>query len=220
MSLGLLGVGIVVSGDLGATDAPLWAYLPRPPACCALRGGTVLGQRIRPAGEGCCRRSRCRPWSTAVLLMGLAGAVGEAGPPADVDFWLAVAWLIVLASLGGYVMYVFVAARQGATVVSTLLFLHAADHDVLGLPDVRHPRDDGRTGRPRRQRRRGVADIGPAPYAATRAAEGPRAHVRDVDHRLDQRPGDPVEDVALRDEQLVDAGCAAGPGRGPARRRR
>jgi drug/metabolite transporter (DMT)-like permease len=29
----------------------------------------------------------------------------------------------VLASLGGYVMYVFVARTQGATVVSTLLFL-------------------------------------------------------------------------------------------------
>ena len=32
-------------------------------------------------------------------------------------------WLIVLASLGGYVMYVHVARTQGATVVSTLLYL-------------------------------------------------------------------------------------------------
>ena len=87
-----------------------------------LAGGTVLGQRIRPP-ESLLQTIMMQAVVTAVLLMGLAGAVGEASPPAAVDFWLAVVWLIVLASLGGYVMYVFVAARQGATVVSTLLFL-------------------------------------------------------------------------------------------------
>ena len=55
--------------------------------------------------------------------MALAVAFGQATPPASVEFWQAVLWLIVLASLGGYVMYVFVARTRGATVVSTLLFL-------------------------------------------------------------------------------------------------
>ena len=39
------------------------------------------------------------------------------------SFWRAVVWLIVLASLGGYVCYVHVTRTQGATVVSTLLYL-------------------------------------------------------------------------------------------------
>src|SRR4029077_20813566 len=60
---------------------------------------------------------------TAVVLMGLAVAFGQATSPASGEFWQAVLWLIVLASLGGYVMYVFVARTRGATVVSTLLFL-------------------------------------------------------------------------------------------------
>jgi drug/metabolite transporter (DMT)-like permease len=43
--------------------------------------------------------------------------------PVDRDFWAAVVWLVVLATLGGYVMYVLVARTQGATMVSTLLYL-------------------------------------------------------------------------------------------------
>jgi drug/metabolite transporter (DMT)-like permease len=43
--------------------------------------------------------------------------------PTSADFWWAVLWLIVLASLGGYVMYVHVARTQGATIVSTMLYL-------------------------------------------------------------------------------------------------
>jgi drug/metabolite transporter (DMT)-like permease len=60
---------------------------------------------------------------TAVVLMALALVLGEATPPATLEFWRAALWLLVLASLGGYVMYVFVARTQGATVVSTLLYL-------------------------------------------------------------------------------------------------
>jgi drug/metabolite transporter (DMT)-like permease len=60
---------------------------------------------------------------TAVLLVGLAVAFGRATVPTSANFWWAVLWLIVLASLGGYVMYVHVARTQGATIVSTLLYL-------------------------------------------------------------------------------------------------
>ncbi len=57
MSLGLLGVAVVVSGDLGVTDAPLWVYLLPTAGMLCLAGGTVLGQRIRPTGEPASRRS-------------------------------------------------------------------------------------------------------------------------------------------------------------------
>jgi drug/metabolite transporter (DMT)-like permease len=60
---------------------------------------------------------------TAVVLMCSAVVTGQASPPTDTGFWFAVLWLMILASLGGYVMYVYVTRTRGATVVSTLLYL-------------------------------------------------------------------------------------------------
>jgi drug/metabolite transporter (DMT)-like permease len=122
MLLGLIGVAAVVSGDLGVTQAPLWAYLLPTAGMLCLASGTVLGRRMRPP-ETLLETIMMQSVVTAALLMAAALAFGQATPPASTEFWRAVAWLIVLASLGGYVMYIFVAERQGATVVSTLLFL-------------------------------------------------------------------------------------------------
>jgi drug/metabolite transporter (DMT)-like permease len=122
MLLGLVGVGVVVSGDLGITDAPLWAYLLPTAGMLGLASGTVLTRRLDPP-ETLFETIMMQSVVSAVALMALAAGFGEAAPPASPDFWRAVVWLIVLASLGGYVMYVFVAERQGATAVSTLLFL-------------------------------------------------------------------------------------------------
>ncbi len=122
MLLGLVGVAVVVSGDLGVTQAPLWVYLMPVAGMLCLASGTVLERRLRPR-ESLLETIMMQSVVTAVLLMALALAFGQATPPASPEFWRAVLWLIVLASLGGYVMYVFVARRRGATVVSTLLFL-------------------------------------------------------------------------------------------------
>ncbi len=122
MALGLIGVGIVVSGDLGVTGAPLWAYLLPTAGMLSLAAGTVLGRRLAPV-ETLFETILMQSVVTAVWLMGLALVFGQAEPPASAAFWQALVWLLVLASLGGYVMYVFVARTQGATVVSTLLFL-------------------------------------------------------------------------------------------------
>ena len=122
MLLDLAGVVIVVSGDLGATHAPWWAYLLPMAGMLCLASGTVLARRLRPR-EDLLQTILMQSVVTAVLLMAGALVSGRAAPPADRDFWAAVAWLVVLASLGGYVMYVFVTKTQGATVVSTLLYL-------------------------------------------------------------------------------------------------
>ncbi len=122
MLLGLVGVGVVVSGDLSLSGAPPWAYLLPTAGMLCLASGTVVGRRIRPT-ESLIETITMQSVVTAVVLMVLAVGFGQAAPPATIEFWRAVAWLIVLASLGGYVLYVFVAAQQGATVVSTLLFL-------------------------------------------------------------------------------------------------
>lgn len=122
MLIGLVGVAIVVSSDLGVTGAPLWAYLLPSAGMLCLASGTVLGRRMQPP-ESLLETIMMQSVVTAVLLMAAAVVFGQARPPASMEFWGAVAWLIVLASLGGYVMYVLVAQSRGATVVSTLLFL-------------------------------------------------------------------------------------------------
>jgi drug/metabolite transporter (DMT)-like permease len=122
MLLGLAGVVVVVSGDLGSTDTALWTYLLPTAGMLCLASGTVLARRLRPP-ENLLQTIMMQSVVTAVLIMGAALMSGQAAPPADWDFWAAVAWLIVLASLGGYVMYVFVNKTEGATVVSTLLYL-------------------------------------------------------------------------------------------------
>jgi len=120
--LGLAGVVVVVSGDLGVAEAAWWAYLLPTAGMLCLACGTVLTRRLDPS-ESLFQTITMQAVVAGVVLMGAAAATGQAAPPADPDFWAAVAWLVVLASLGGYVMYVFVTRTQGATVVSTLLYL-------------------------------------------------------------------------------------------------
>jgi drug/metabolite transporter (DMT)-like permease len=122
MALGLVGVAIVVSGDLAVSGAPLWAYLLPTAGMLCLTSGTVLARRLA-APEGVLETVMMQAVVTAVVLVALAFATGRATVPTDRDFWAAVLWLIVLASLGGYGIYVHVARTQGATVVSTLLYL-------------------------------------------------------------------------------------------------
>ncbi len=122
MVLGLLGVVIVVSGDLGGSRAPMWVYLLPTAGMLSLAAGTVLARRLRPR-EGLFETIMMQSVVTAVLMMVPAVVTGQGAPPADRNFWAALVWLVVLASLGGYVMYMFVNNTQGATVVSTLLYL-------------------------------------------------------------------------------------------------
>ena len=43
--------------------------------------------------------------------------------PAELDFWLAVLWLVFLSTLGGYALFQYVTRTRGATVASVLLYL-------------------------------------------------------------------------------------------------
>ncbi len=122
MLLGLAGVAIVVSGDVSVGHAPPWAYLLPVAGMLSLTTGTVLTRRLRPP-EGVLQTIMMQSIVAAVVLDVAAVVARQSTVPTTWGFWRAVAWLIVLASLGGYVMYVHVARTQGATVVSTLLYL-------------------------------------------------------------------------------------------------
>ena len=55
--------------------------------------------------------------------MAAAVLTGQAAPGPGPDFWAAVAWLVFLSTLCGYVLFVFVTRTRGATVASVLLYL-------------------------------------------------------------------------------------------------
>jgi drug/metabolite transporter (DMT)-like permease len=120
--LGLTGVAVVVSGDVSVGHAAAWAYLLPVAGMLSLSTGTVLSRRLRPP-DGVLQTIMMQSVVAAVVLDVAATATRQATVPRTWDFWRAVVWLIVLASLGGYVMYVHVAHTLGATVVSTLLYL-------------------------------------------------------------------------------------------------
>jgi drug/metabolite transporter (DMT)-like permease len=122
MAVGLLGVLVVVSGDLRTHGASAWAFAYPLVGMLSLATGTVLTRRVRPA-ETILQSITMQSVVTAVVTMALAALTGQAAPPTDIHAWTAILWLLVLASVGGYGLYVFVTRTLGATTVSTLLYL-------------------------------------------------------------------------------------------------
>src|SRR5919108_4278440 len=62
----------------------------------------------------------------------MAVAGGAVAPPADPTFWIAVAWLVVFATFGGYGLYWIALRRSGVTTVNALMFLMAPTTAVWG----------------------------------------------------------------------------------------
>jgi drug/metabolite transporter (DMT)-like permease len=122
MVLGMAGVVVVVSGGLDAGAAPWWAYLFPAAGMLSLATGTVLTQRLRPS-ETLLQSITMQSVVAGVTLMSAALVTGQAAPVAEPDFWAAVAWLVFLSTLCGYVLFVFVTRTRGATVASVLLYL-------------------------------------------------------------------------------------------------
>lgn len=123
--VGLVGVVVVVSGDLGVGRVPLWAFGLPVVAMLALSAGTVT-QQLLEAPEPPLVAVTMQACVCAVafwVVAALGGGPGGLVPPAETDFWGAVGWLVVLSSLGGYGTYVLLTGRRGAAYVSTLLYL-------------------------------------------------------------------------------------------------
>ena len=116
------GVLLVVSGDVGGGTAAPLAYLLPVVALLGLTSGTVLERRWRP-DVPLVSSLAVQTAVGAVGFAAVAGFRGEVAPPMTDGFWLAMAWLVVLAALGGYGSYLLVVRRSGATRASTLLFL-------------------------------------------------------------------------------------------------
>jgi drug/metabolite transporter (DMT)-like permease len=123
LTVGLAGVGLVVSGDLGARPGvPPWAYALPVGAMLSLVTATLFERRTRPS-VGVIEALAIQATISAVVLTAMAAATNTLTPPADPTFWVAIAILIVLAMFGGYGLYWVNLARSGIARVSALLYL-------------------------------------------------------------------------------------------------
>ncbi|MFL1377740.1 DMT family transporter [Nocardiopsis protaetiae] len=123
LALGLAGVGLVVGADLRAPGAaPWWGYALPVGAMLSLVAATLLERRLRPGGSAV-QALAVQCGVSAVLFTALAAGTGRLAPPADPGFWAAVAWVVVLSTVGGYGLYWAALARFGVARVSALLYL-------------------------------------------------------------------------------------------------
>jgi len=122
LGLGVAGVALVVAGDLGAGSAGPWAYLVPVVGMLSLSAGTVLDRRA-PSTPSVLDAVAIHTVIAAVCFIGLAGATDGLQPPGDREFVWAVAWVVVLSTVGGYGCYLGVLRRIGPTRTSTLLYL-------------------------------------------------------------------------------------------------
>lgn len=132
LCLGVAGVAVVTAADATARPGVAWwAYLVPFGGMLALVTATFLdGRSRRPVPPPVAMTVHCA--TSAVIFTCLAVGTGVATPPAAPSFWAAVAWLVVLATFGGYGLYWLVVRRSGVTGANTLMFLMAPVTTVWG----------------------------------------------------------------------------------------
>ena len=121
-ALGFVGVFVVVSTEMRADHAPTWVYIFPSLAMLSLTVGTILSKKMNPP-ETLLQTITMQAVVSAVTFALVATLTGQAHVPINVDAWAAIAWLILIPSIAGYGLYVYVTHASGATAVSTLLYL-------------------------------------------------------------------------------------------------
>ncbi|WP_087013439.1 DMT family transporter [Leucobacter sp. 7(1)] len=123
LGIGVLAVVLVTGADAvhPSTVAPPWAYAIPFLGMLCLVAATFLERRGVPLPPLRVLAIHCV--TSAVIFTGVAFANGTAVPPDSGGFWLALLWLIVLATFGGYGLYWGLIRRIGVTPVNTLMFL-------------------------------------------------------------------------------------------------
>ncbi len=120
--VGVVGVALVVAGDLGTGAGGLLGYALVVGGMLSLSGGTLLERRMS-VPVSLLESLTVQTLTATVFFVGIAAVTGHLAPPADPSFWWAVVWVVALSTFGGYGSYLLVLRRSGATRVSTLLFL-------------------------------------------------------------------------------------------------
>ncbi|HEY2206475.1 MAG TPA: DMT family transporter [Pseudonocardia sp.] len=137
--LGLAGVLTVTAADAGAHGGvPGWAYAVPFLGMLSLVAATFVARRsVTPSPPLVTMAVHC---ATSAAVFGvLALVTGTAEPPADLRFWGAVAWLVLLSTAGGYGLYWLLLRRHGVTRVNALMFLMAPVTAVWGAAAFGEP---------------------------------------------------------------------------------
>lgn len=123
LAIGVIGVALVVGDGIAAQQVvPPWAYALPFLDMAALVAATLLDRRTAlGTSVGDALTIHCT--TSAVLFGALALATGNAAPPHEARFWLAVAWVIAFATLGGYGLYWLNLKHASVTRVSSLIYL-------------------------------------------------------------------------------------------------
>lgn len=140
--LGLGGVCLVVAGDMAhAGGASLVAYGLSFLAMAGLVAATLLERKLSPElGLADAMPIQCT--ATGVVFTAMAIGSGQASVPQSGDFWFAIAWVVLLSTIGGYGFYWFNLKLGSVTRVSSLIYLtppvtmvwaYAMFGDVIGL---------------------------------------------------------------------------------------
>ncbi|MET7902171.1 EamA family transporter [Streptomyces sp. NPDC005336] len=137
----------------GGPGKTVWAYGLPFAAMAALLGASFLERRARaPLAPVDAIPLHCV--TSALLFTAIAAAGGHAAPPAGGAFWAAVAWTVLLSTVGGYGFYWLSLRRNGVTRTSALIYLTPPTTMVWAYamfgdaPGARGPgRHDGVRGR-------------------------------------------------------------------------
>ncbi|GAA1594895.1 DMT family transporter [Kribbella sancticallisti] len=120
--LGVAGVGLVVAGDLGAGQTEAWLFLLPLGGLLGLVVGTIVERRRKPTTgllDALCLQSLV----SGVFFVAAAASTSQLTVPSQVGFYGAVLWLVVLATGGGWGLYLVNLRLSGATRISSLLYL-------------------------------------------------------------------------------------------------
>ncbi|GAA1388926.1 DMT family transporter [Pseudonocardia kongjuensis] len=126
LMVGLVGVAIVVGGDLTSADpAPGWAY-PLPLLGMVGLVAASLVERTTSAARTPMPEALAVQTTVSAAVFAVAAlSTGGAMPPPDEleAFAVAVAWFVVLSTIGGYGFYWLTLRRHGLTRLSSMFYL-------------------------------------------------------------------------------------------------
>lgn len=123
LGAGLAGVVLVVQNDVAITaETPGWAYVLPFTGMAGLLSASFLERRARvPVSPVDALPVHCA--TSAVSFTLVATVAGRATPPPGGEFWVAIAWVVVLSTAGAYGCYLLSLRRFGVTHTSALIYL-------------------------------------------------------------------------------------------------
>lgn len=127
LAVGLVGVALVVGGDVRVAEAPLWAYAMPFAGMAGLVAATLVERKENLRGSGLeapmdvVLGIQCA--ASALLFAAMAMFWGGLEPVGGLLFWGAVAWFVVFSTFGGYGFYWLNLKMSTVARVSSLIYL-------------------------------------------------------------------------------------------------